>query len=120
MFSIIDWKLGLGAILIFWIFLNFGRSLPLLKMIPRHIKPLSIVVPLLWWEIGAISFQRWQLAFTPYGFLILILWGIALALYQGFWEQRYTVKRFIKIWWRVIEFATTMTLIIFIIMSWGH
>lgn len=120
MFSIFDWKLGLGAILIIWIFLNFGRSLPLMKMIPIHIKPFSIIVPLLWWEIGAISFQRWQLVFIPYGFLILIIWGIALVLFQGFWMQNYTVKRFLKVWWRIIELTTLITTIIFIITGWGH
>lgn len=120
MFSIFDWKLSLGAILIIWIFLNLGHSLPLIKMIPKHIKPLSIVVPLFWWEIGAISFQSWQLAFIPYLFLMFILWGIALAVFQGFLGQHYTFRRFIRVWWRIIELTTLITLIIFIIMGWGH
>jgi len=114
MFSFIDWKIGLGVIIGIWLLLLFGRRVVLRGRIPARIKTLDLMIFFMWWEIGEITFQTWQRSALPSLWLVFVLWGIAIVIYQGFWSQKYTSRHFFVTWWRIIGIATIIVLIGFI------
>jgi hypothetical protein len=44
-------------------------------------------------------------------FLMFVLWGIALALYQGFIRETFITRRFWLIWWRISTLTSYIILI---------
>ncbi|MFL1695188.1 DUF3397 family protein [Weissella kandleri] len=114
MFSMIDWKLSLAILVLIWIAVYIFRQSHYANRLPSTVNTLDLMTPLIWWQIGLISFQKWQQSFLPYGWLMLVLWGSALLIYQGFGSGTYTPFRFFKKWWRIVDLASCLILGIFI------
>lgn len=43
--------------------------------------------------------------------LMFVVWGIALALYQGFIRENFETRRFWLIWWRISTLGSYVVLI---------
>ncbi|MCM0582420.1 DUF3397 family protein [Weissella diestrammenae] len=115
MLSFLDWKAGLGILVIVWGILLFSQRIGLKNLMPTQIKTFDLMIPLIWWEIGAITFQNWQHAFVPYMWLTFILWGMAVVIYQAFVRQNYTLRRFVVLWWRIIGLVSLLILIVCVV-----
>lgn len=85
---------------------------------PKWLQPLAVVTVIGWWSIQSISYQSWGHSFLLPLLLVLVLWGIAIALYQTFLTQDFTLERFWRQWTRIINITTIAIMVIFAVISW--
>lgn len=85
---------------------------------PVWLQPIDVATIIAWWSIQSISYQVWGHSFLLPLLLMLVLWGIAVALYQTFLQQTFTVQRFGRQWFRIINITTFAILVIFALLGW--
>lgn len=57
------------------------------------------------------TFEVWHIIMLAPMLLMFVVWGIALALYQGFVRENFETRRFWLIWWRISTLASYVVLI---------
>lgn len=78
---------------------------------PKNIKVTDIAVFFAWWSIAVTTFEVWHIIMLAPMLLMFVVWGIALALYQGFVRENFETRRFWLIWWRISTLASYVVLI---------
>ena len=118
MASIVAWPITIlitviiGAIL--WVLQRFVAKAAL----PAWLQPIDAATVVAWWSIQSISYQVWGHSFLLPLLLMLVLWGIALAFYQTFLKQTFTLQRFGRQWFRIINITTFAVLVILALLGW--
>lgn len=111
MLTTLDWQLTVALAFATWIglilFHRLFRRLTWLKWM----RPIDLATLVAWWAIEVISFQVWHLSLLPPILFMFVLWGIGLALYQGFVRQTFTTKTFWMMWWRIVGLGSFVALI---------
>lgn len=85
---------------------------------PTWLQPFMAATVIAWWSIQSISYQSWGHSFLLPLLLMLVLWGIAIALYQTFLSQNFTLEGFARQWTRIINITTMTTMVGFALLSW--
>lgn len=85
---------------------------------PNWLQPIDVATVIGWWSIQSISYQVWGHSFLLPLLLMLVLWGIAVALYQTFLGQTFTMQRFGRQWFRIMNITTIALIAIFAAVGW--
>jgi len=118
MATIVAWPITILITVIVWIVLEGLKRYVFKTNWPVWLKPVDVGTILALWSIQSISYQEWGHSFVLPMLLVFVLWGIAVALYQTFLSQTFTLKRFSKQWGRIINLTTFGTLILFALIGW--
>ncbi|COJ36915.1 DUF3397 family protein [Weissella confusa] len=111
MLTTLDWQLTVALAFATWIGLILFHRLFRRLTWPKWMRPIDLATLVAWWAIEVISFQVWHLSLLPPILFMFVLWGIGLALYQGFVRQTFTTKTFWMMWWRIVGLGSFVALI---------
>lgn len=118
MATIVAWPITILITVIVWVVLRGLKRFVFKESWPKWIQPIDGATIVAWWSIQSISYQSWGHSFLLPLLLVLVLWGIAVALYQTFLGQTFTLHRFGRQWTRIINITTFSILIVFAILGW--
>ncbi|MDR3191088.1 MAG: DUF3397 domain-containing protein [Lactobacillaceae bacterium] len=111
MFTLINWPIAVGLTVALWLIVLLLQRTGLRRLLPKKIGPIDIMTPIMWWTIGSVSFQHWQRTGLPELWFFVIMVGLALAIWQGFWLQKFQAKKFWFLWWRIVDLVTIVATI---------
>lgn len=117
MFTFVTWPVALLSLSAIWLILLFGRRSFLRTILNSKIKSFDLLLPIFLWVLQSVSFQVWRLDILAPLLLAFVLWGIGMALWQGFVSQRFTTKYFFRIWWRTMGLVACLVTIILIALA---
>lgn len=111
MLTTLDWPLTVALAFATWIALILFHRLFRRLTWPKWMRPIDLATLVAWCAIEVISFQVWHLSLLPPILFMFVLWGIGLALYQGFVRQTFVMKTFWLMWWRIVGLGSFVALI---------
>ena len=111
MLTAFDWPyIAVAAIAMVFV-LEGVKRLMFRYLWPKQLRPMDIATVLFWWGIEAITFQTWHRSILVPILLMFVLWGIGLALVQGFIRESFDTRRFWLMWWRIVSFGSALVMI---------
>ena len=117
MFTLLSWPTAIIISAIIWLILLFGQRRYLRRLRRLKIHSVDLMFPFFLWISESISFQSWRLDVLAPWLLVLVGWGIAMALWQGFVSKKFNYQRFFHIWWRLMSLASCLLVILLVIMA---
>lgn len=111
MLTLFNWLVTVFIALILLIVLWIIKQVFFQNHWPKNIKITDIAVVFAWWSIAVTTFEVWHINMLFPVLLMFVVWGIALALYQGFIRENFVTRRFWIIWWRISTLASYVILI---------
>lgn len=118
MATIVAWPITILITIVLWIMLWGAKRFFLKRSWPKWLEPVDVATVVAWWSIQSISYQTWGHSFLLPLLLMLVLWGIAIALYQTFLGQNFTLQRFGRQWFRIMNITTMSLVIVLAGLSW--
>lgn len=111
MLTLFNWPVTVFIAIILLIVLWIIKQVFFQNNWPKNIKVTDIAVFFSWWSIAVTTFEVWHIIMLAPMLLMFVVWGIALALYQGFVRENFETRRFWLIWWRISTLASYVVLI---------
>ena len=111
MLTLFNWPVTVFIAIILLIVLWIIKQVFFQNNWPKNIKVTDIAVFFTWWSIAVTTFEVWHIIMLAPMLLMFVVWGIALALYQGFVRENFETRRFWLIWWRISTLASYVVLI---------
>lgn len=111
MLTLFNWPVTIFIALITLVIIWIIKQIFLKSSWPKNLKTTDIAVFIAWWSIATTTFEVWHITLLVPMFLMFVIWGIALALYQGFIREEFSTRRFWLIWWRISTLTSYIILI---------
>ena len=111
MLTLFNWPVTVFIAIILLIVLWIIKQVFFQNNWPKNIKVTDIAVFFAWWSIAVTTFEVWHIIMLAPMLLMFVVWGSALALYQGFVRENFETRRFWLIWWRISTLASYVVLI---------
>jgi len=111
MLTVFDWPYTIFVTFVVVILLEVLQRTIFRYWWPKQLRVLDIATIIMWWNIEAITFQTWHRSLLVPIVLMFVLWGIGLALFQGFIRESFDTRRFWMMWWRIVGFGSLLIMI---------
>jgi hypothetical protein len=117
MTTLIPWPYIPAAIVGMWLAAGLLKRL-LKRFWPKKIRTMDVMTPFFFWAMSGITYQIWRTSIVAPLFLMLVLWGIGMVIWQGFGRGTFTLVNFWVMWFRLVSLVGLVVLILISILSY--
>lgn len=111
MLTVFNWPITVALAFVIWCLLWIGQRTVFLYSWPKHLRAIDLATFVTWWSIESMTFQIWHQSILAPILLMFVLWGIGIALYQGFVRETFETRKFWIMWWRVVGLGSFVVMI---------
>ncbi|MFW6771734.1 DUF3397 family protein [Weissella cibaria] len=111
MLTVFNWPITVALAFVIWGLLWIGQRTVFLYSWLKHLRAIDLATFVTWWSIESMTFQIWHQSILAPILLMFVLWGIGIALYQGFVRETFETRKFWIMWWRVVGLGSFVVMI---------